>query len=132
MMGSMASSSSPMGTAAQHMAGPATEAPITVTKAEGGKTVAEIWQNRGALKDGPIVVRGKVVKALNGIMGRNWIHLRDGSGERASGTDDLTVTTNETATVGEVITVKGTLRVDKDFGAGYRYTVILEDGKITK
>lgn len=108
--------------------------PINVAKAEGSdaKSVAEVWAARDALKDGTVVVRGKVVKFLGGIMGRNWLHLRDGSGSGDKGDNDLTVTTNDLATVGDVVTVSGVVRVDKDFGAGYRYPVIIEEGKVSK
>lgn len=121
-----------MPTPAQRMAGPADAGPISVPKAEGGQTVAELWSSKAALKDKPVTVRGKVVKSLDGIMGKNWIHLRDGSGARANGTDDITVTTKDTAAVGDIVVVHGTLRIDKDFGAGYMYPVIIEDGKVTK
>ena len=59
-------------------------------------------------------------------MGRNWIHVQDGTGRAEDGTDDLTVTTDAPARVGDVITAKGTLAVDRDFGAGYSYKAILE------
>jgi PBP1b-binding outer membrane lipoprotein LpoB len=135
---SMASSAaqpavSPMGTAAQHMnAGTANVGDVSVPKAAGGKTVAEAWAGRDQLKDKPVVIRGKVVKFLSGIMGKNWLHLRDGSGSADKGDNDITVTTNEVAAVGDVVTVTGTLRIDKDFGAGYRYPVILEEAKLAK
>jgi hypothetical protein len=108
--------------------------PIKVAKAEGadGRTIAEVWATRSKLSDSKIAVRGKVVKASNGIMGMNWIHIRDGSGSEEKGDNDLTITTNDSAKVGDVILVNGTLRVDKDFGAGYEYPVIVEEGKIRK
>lgn len=121
--------------AAQHASaahGPAETAEVKVPKAEGpgAHTVQELWAGRNDLGDTNVVVRGKVVKALSGIMGKNWLHLRDGSGSRAAGDDDITVTTNDTAKVGDVVIVSGTLRVDKDFGAGYKYAVLIEDGKV--
>lgn len=115
-------------------AGPADAGPIKVTKAEGaeGKTVAEIWSSKNALKDARVAVRGKVVKFLPGIMGKNWVHLRDGSGSHDKGDDDITVTTLDTVAVGDVVVAKGTVHLDKDFGAGYRYPVIIEDAKVNK
>lgn len=118
-----------MGSAAQHMKTPDIGA-IKVPKAEGGKTVAEVWASRTSLNGKEVVVRGKVVKFLAGIMGRNWIHLQDGTGD--VGTNDLTVTTEQTAAVGDVVAIKGTLAVDKDFGGGYRYAVIVEKASVTK
>jgi hypothetical protein len=122
----------PMGTPSQHMTSAASAGDVTVQKAEGGRTIAETWAKRNELKDKPVVIRGKVVKFLGGIMGKNWIHLRDGSGSRAEGNDDITVTTDEVAKVGDVVTVSGTVHIDKDFGAGYLYPVIVEDAKLHK
>ncbi|HEX7707899.1 MAG TPA: OB-fold nucleic acid binding domain-containing protein [Thermoanaerobaculia bacterium] len=123
-----------MGMGMPGAAKPADLGPINVAKAEGadGRTIAEVWATRTKLTDSKIAVRGKVVKASNGIMGMNWIHIRDGSGSEEKGDNDLTITTHDTAKVGDVILVNGTLRVDKDFGAGYEYPVIVEDGKIRK
>jgi len=107
---------------------------VQVAKAEGagGKTVAEVWAARVTLKDSPVTIRGKVVKFLPAIMGKNWLHLRDGSGARANGDDDITVTTGDSAAVGDVVLVRGTVRIDKDFGAGYRYAVIVEEANVSK
>ncbi|HUH03882.1 MAG TPA: hypothetical protein VML75_17925 [Kofleriaceae bacterium] len=100
----------------------------TIAPAKGGKKIADLFAEKDALNGKPVVVRGKVVKFNAGIMGRNWIHLQDGSG--AAGTNDLTVTTAATAAVGDVITVSGTLATDRDFGGGYSYAVIVEDAAL--
>ncbi len=100
-----------------------------VAKAAGGQTVAEVFVNAASLKDKPVKVRGRVVKYSPNIMGVNWLHIQDGTG--AEGTHDLTVTTAGTAKVGDVVLVEGPLSVDKDFGAGYRYAVIVENAKVT-
>lgn len=115
-------------------AAPTEGAPITVEKAEGagGRRVAEIFATRASLKDVVVVVRGKVVKFSSNIMGKNWIHLRDGSGSRAAQDDDLTLTTMDSASVGDIVVVRGVLRVNRDFGAGYSYPVIIEDAKVSK
>jgi len=121
--------------AQQHMSAPAADkTPIKVAKAEGSdaKSVAEVWASRDSLKDGEVVVRGKVVKFLGGIMGKNWIHLRDGSGSAEKADNDITVTTNDTAAIGDVVVISGVVHVDKDFGAGYRYPVIIEEAKVSK
>ena len=113
---------------------PADAKDVMVPKAEGkdARTVAQIFAERAQLKDKTVTVRGKVVKANNGVMGRNWYHIRDGSGSHAKKDDDLTLTTTDSAAVGDVVVVKGVVHVDKDFGAGYQYTVILEEAKVTK
>jgi hypothetical protein len=107
-------------------------APIEVAKAEGatGRTVAELYAERDDLSGKTVALRGKVVKYTAGIMGRNWIHLQDGTGNATDGTHDITVTTSGTTAVGEIILVQGTVAVDKDFGAGYHYAVIVEDASV--
>jgi len=121
------------GSAQQHMAAlPIGNISVEKATGSGARTIAEIWSGKDSLKDKNVVVRGKVVKSLSGIMGKNWIHLRDGSGSREKGNDDITVTTNGTAAVGDVVVVNGTLRADKDFGAGYVYSVIIEEAKLQK
>jgi hypothetical protein len=95
---------------------------------DGGKTVAEIYQQQETLAGTSVLVRGKAVKVANNILGKNWIHLRDGSGE--AGSNDLTVTTQATVAVGESVTVRGTLSLNRDFGAGYKYDVLLEDAEV--
>jgi hypothetical protein len=114
--------------------GPADVGEIKVAKAEGpeGRTVAEVFAQRAALKDKVVTIRGKVVKFLPGIMGRNWAHVRDGSGTRAGKDDDLTVTSADTVEVGAVVLVTGTVRNDKDFGSGYSYPVMVEDARFSK
>jgi len=106
---------------------------IKVEKASGAnaKTVAELWAAKD-VRDAPVTVRGKVVKFLPGIMGKNWMHLRDGSGTQLKVDNDLTVTTNDTVAIGDVVTIKGTVRRDKDFGAGYSYGCIVEDASVSK
>jgi hypothetical protein len=107
---------------------------IKVKKAEGAdaKTVAEIFAGKASLKDTSVAVRGKVVKYNPGIMGKNWMHLRDGSGSPEKKDDDITVTTLDPAAVGDVVLVRGTVHLDRDFGAGYAYPVIIEDAKVSK
>jgi hypothetical protein len=122
---------SAMGSPSQHMASPDL-GDIKIEKPAGGKSVAEVWAEKSALNGKEVVVRGKVVKFLGGIMGTNWMHVQDGTGSKAAGDNDLTVTTNEQVKVGDVVTIKGTLAADKDFGAGYRYAVIVEKAAVSK
>ena len=108
--------------------------PIKVEKAAGENafTVAELYQKKSALNGKQVVVRGKVVKVSAGIMGKNWIHLRDGSGDAAKGTHNLIVTSQEVPAMGDVVTVAGDFFGDKDFGSGYKYDVIIENASIKK
>ncbi len=100
-----------------------------VEKASGGKNIDEIYSDKEQLAGKFIKVRGKVVKFAANIMGKNWVHLQDGSG--SGNTSDLTVTTTDIASVGDTVLAKGMLAVDKDFGSGYRYDVILEGAQVT-
>ena len=92
-------------------------------------TVAAIYAEKASLAGKSVRVRGRVVKALSGIMGSNWLHIQDGSGE--AGTNDLTVTTSQMAEVGAMVVVEGVLSVDRDFGSGYKYAVIIENAAVT-
>jgi len=107
---------------------------IKVAKAAGpdGRTIAEIFGKKGALKDKAVVVRGKVVKVTQNVMGKNWVHLRDGTGSSADQTNDLLVTTKEQAQVGDVIVAKGVLRTEVDLGSGYKYAVLVEGAALQK
>ncbi len=128
------SNGSAMGKPHPAIAKPSDTQNIVVPKASGAnaRTVAEILTKTAELKDKPVVVSGKVVKYNPGIMGKNWIHLRDGSGSTADNTDDILVTTVSETQIGNVITVKGIVRTDKDFGAGYSYKVLIEDATLQK
>lgn len=113
------------------MAKVADSAPIKVAKASGANayTVADIIGKAVQLKDKPVKVNGQVVKYNAGIMGKNWIHLRDGSGTPAN--NDVLVTTAAPAKVGDLVTVSGVVRNDKDFGAGYSYKVLVEEATLS-
>jgi hypothetical protein len=112
------------------LAAPDDVRPVKVAKVAGaqGRTVAEVWDQRTQLKDKRVAVRGKVVKATSGVMGKNWIHLRDGTG--ANQTSDLTVATADSAAIGDTVLATGTVRVDRDLGAGYHYDVLIEDARL--
>ncbi len=111
------------------------EAPaVKVAKASGpdAKTVAEVVTGRAALKDKTVLVRGQVVKVNLGIMGKNWLHLQDGSGAAAAGSNDILVTTKNEAAIGDIVNAKGTVRTDVNVGPGYAYAVLIEDATVSK
>ncbi len=105
---------------------------VHVPKASGdnARTVAEIVNNSTELKDQTVQVRGKVVKYNPEIMGKNWVHLRDGTGSAVDNSNDILVTTTNQAKVGDIVTAKGIVRVDKDFGSGYSYKVLIEEATL--
>jgi hypothetical protein len=94
-----------------------------------GLSVAAIHSRKDELAGEEIVFRGKVVKFTPAVMGKNWIHVQDGSG--GEGSNDLTITTDTDANVGDIVLVRGMLSRDKDFGAGYAYDLIVEDAEVT-
>lgn len=96
----------------------------------GGKTIAEIFAQRKTLAGQEVTVKGQVTKFSASILGRNWIHLADGTGE--AGSNDLTVTSADTAAVGDIVTARGKLVIDQDFGFGYAYSVLLEKATVQK
>ena len=92
------------------------------------QTVAELYAGQNGLLDTVVKVRGKVVKFSYQIVGKNWVHVQDGTG--SAGSNDLTVTTADSARIGDLVLVSGKISQNRDFGAGYRYTLIIEDAKV--
>jgi membrane protein implicated in regulation of membrane protease activity len=100
-----------------------------IKPASGGKTVAEIFAASATLAGKSVKVRGKVVKYNPGIMGKNWVHIQDGTG--SAGSNDLLVTTTDPAKRGDTVLVEGKVAVNQDFGANYKYSVLLEEARVT-
>ena len=95
------------------------------------QTVAAINQEKAGLGGKTVSAQGKVVKVNNGIMGRNFVHVQDGSGDAAKGTNNLIVTSKQTANVGDQVAISGVVVVNRDFGAGYSYPLLIEEASIT-
>ncbi|MET0410301.1 MAG: hypothetical protein ABW217_03345 [Polyangiaceae bacterium] len=108
-------------------------APLARSAASNARSVVEIVAQRGALSDRVVSVRATVVKLTEGILGKTYLHLRDGSGSAAGGDHDLTATTTEPFELGETIEVEGRVTIDQDIGLGYRYPVLLaETRRVTR
>ncbi|MBE0646597.1 MAG: SH3-like domain-containing protein [Bacteroidales bacterium] len=101
---------------------------MDIPKAEGGITIAELFADPNSFQGKTVKINGMVVKFLPEIMDRNWVHLQDGTKDGEN--YDLTITTSAIVKPGEIVTFEGVVVVDKDFGAGYFYNVILEDGVV--
>lgn len=101
-----------------------------VEKADDGITIAELYENKADYAGKKVRIRGKVTKFNTAIMSKNWAHIQDGSD--FNGDFDLTVTTVDEVNVDAVVTFEGTIALDKDFGHGYFYPVLLEDAVIIK
>ena len=99
---------------------------IKIAPAPGGISLAELYGNPEKYKDKQVVVRGQVVKINRDIMDKNWVHIMDGTRVERS---DLTFTTTEDFQMGDTITIRGKVALDKDFGAGYVYPLIVEEAE---
>ena len=106
---------------------PAAKAVEGIHKVEGGNTIAEVYTDKQKLNGKTIRVRGQVTKYTANVMDKNWLHIRD-----SSTLDDLTITTDSTAAIDAVVVIEGKLALDKDFGYGYVYPLIVEDASVTK
>lgn len=109
---------------------PFMELKIDKAVAENGYTVEEIFTKKESLKDKTVTVRGKIMKINTAIMGKNWVHLQDGTGNPMHNTHDLVLTTTETLPMGEVVTLTGKVTVDRDFGYSYKYALLIEDATL--
>lgn len=96
--------------------------------AKDGKTVAEIYAASAKLEGKPVKVRGKVVRYNANILGKNWLHVQDGTG--SAGSNDLLVTTADQAKRGDTVLVEGKVARNKDFGSGYKYDLLIEEAKV--
>ena len=106
------------------------QANVKVEPIAGGITIGELFANKAKYAGKKVKIKGSVVKVNDEIMGKNWVHLQDGtkSGENF----DLTFTTKATVIVNDVVTFEGIVAIDKDFTAGYVYPLIVEDAELVK
>jgi len=101
-----------------------------IAPAAGSISIAQLYADKANYSGKVIKIKGQVVKINEEVMGKNWIHIQDGSGD--SGNFDLAVTTLDGMKMDDVVTFEGTITLDKDFGAGYFYELIMEDAKLVK
>lgn len=106
------------------------KANVKIEPCEGCLTISKLFADKKSFSGKTVKIKGQVTKFLPQIMGKNWIHLQDGT--EFEGGYDLTVTSDILVNVGDVITIEGKVALDKDFGYGYFYNVLVEEGKISK
>ncbi len=111
---------------------PFSEIKVEKASGENAQLVGDAFAKRKELNGKTIRVQGKVVKFSPMIMGRNFVHLQDGSGDPMKNTHDLVFTTEATVETGKVITMEGVLTANKDFGSGYKYDAIVEEAKVVE
>ncbi|MFC2089664.1 GW dipeptide domain-containing protein [Bacteroidota bacterium] len=103
---------------------------VKVEKVEGAITIATLFENPSDFENKRITVSGEVTKFNPAIMNKNWIHLQDGT--EFDGKFDLTITSMETFTQGDKVIIEGTVTLNRDFGYGYSYDILLEDAVVVK
>jgi len=101
---------------------------VNIEKAENGISLEELFTNKKSFSGKSIIVRGKVVKLNKAILDKNWVHIVDGT--KFEDKKSLTITTQEMVKIGDTVTFKGTIVLEKDFGQGYVYDILLEEGEL--
>ena len=108
---------------------PVTIKQIKKAKGPNAYTIAQLYAKKTKLEKKPVVVRGRVVKVSPRILKRNWVHIQDGSGTEAKKNNNLIITTKDLPKVGQLVTARGTLYNNMDFGSGYRYGLLIEGAR---
>lgn len=103
---------------------------VVIQPVEGSLSLQELWEKRQNLAGKVVKITGQVAKYNSSIMGRNWLHIQDGTGSEEF--YDLTVTTLDMAAVGDVVVVEGIVVLNKDLGSGYYYDILIEDATVTR
>jgi hypothetical protein len=105
------------------------KAEVTLEKANNSISIAELFKDMEKYNNQVVRIKGKVTKYNPAIMNVNWLHLQDGT--EYNGEFDLTVTTSSQVQVNAIVVVEGKVSLNKDFGAGYKYKIIVENAKVT-
>lgn len=103
---------------------------LKVEPVQGGITISQLLADKKKYKGETVKIRGKVTKVNPDIMKKTWIHIQDGTS--FDNTYDLTITSEIVPETGSIITAEGKISLNRDFGYGYKYPIIMEDAKITK
>lgn len=101
-----------------------------IEQPENGTSIEDLLRNSESFLNKTVVIRGKVVKVNSNILDRNWVHLKDGTSFNSK--TEVTITTLDTVKVGDIVTYRGQVTLNKDFGYGYVYPILIEDGKLVK
>lgn len=101
---------------------------VSIEPVSGGISIAELYTNSSSYSGKLIKIKGKVTKVNSSIMDRNWVHVQDGT--EHDGKYDLTITTQENVKVGDVVVFEGMISLNKDFGFGYAYDILMEEAKV--
>ena len=111
---------------------PFTGIKVEKSTAQNSYTIGELFAKSVDLKDRKVTVKGRVVKISPNIMGKNWFHIQDGTGDPTANTHDLVVTSAAMVEKDTIVSLEGVLAAGKDFGFGYKYDVLIEDAVVVK
>lgn len=107
-----------------------TPVPVKATtkkiEVKGSMKISELVANSAKYEGKTIQISGICVKSNPNIMNKNWMHLKDGSQDDF----DLVITSDTFIPEGTIVTMTATVTLNKDFGAGYKYDLILENGVV--
>ncbi len=114
----------------QKAATPNVKQNIQIDPVEGGVLLQQLFDQAADYSGKTVKVAGEVTRFNSGIMGKNWAHIQDGtsSGEMF----DLTLTTDEMLSVGDIAVFEGTITLNKDLGSGYFFSVLMENARVSK
>lgn len=101
-----------------------------ITLAKGGISLFDLFSTRDKFAGKTVILTGTVVKFMPDIMNKNWIHLQDGTS--FNGFNDITITSLEKLKVDDIVTLKGTVVLNKDLGSGYKYDILIENAVVVK
>jgi hypothetical protein len=101
-----------------------------ITLAKGGISIYDLYSTKDKLAGKTVILTGKAIKFMPDIMSKNWIHLQDGTSY--NGFNDITITSLAKVKVDEIVTLKGTVVLNKDLGSGYKYDILIEDAVLVK
>jgi hypothetical protein len=95
-------------------------------------SIADLLTKRKDLVGKEVYIRAKVVKVSTNIQERHWVHLQDGTGNNGEVGRVVFTTKNDVPHVGDVVLALGKVSIDKDFGSGYVYPIIVEETVFSK
>ncbi|MCC6523343.1 MAG: hypothetical protein IT373_11825 [Polyangiaceae bacterium] len=103
---------------------------VSAASGDGATTVSELFARAASLAGKRVRLAVQIVRSTPAVLGRNWLHVQDGTGSPERADFDLVVTTDQTAQVGDRVVLEGVVATDKDIGSGYRYAVLVEDAEL--
>lgn len=99
-----------------------------IQQPENGTSIEKLLSDPESFENKTIVTKGQVIKVNKNILDRNWVHIKDGTTFKDK--TQITITTADSVNIGDVVTFKGNVTLEKDFGYGYVYPVLIENGKL--